>query len=190
MDYIIQLDKEITLFINSLHNNFSDYFMWLVSAKYTWLPLYLFLIYKIYVREKNIKTFSLVVLFAIVSVTLSDQISVHLFKNVFMRLRPCHCPEIKDIVHIVKDHCGGQYGFISSHSSNAFSVTVFLSLYFSKKQWTIILISTASLIAISRVFLGVHYLGDILAGAIVGSLIAVFSFTLFKKTLKRLVQEQ
>ena len=188
MDFIIQADKDISLFINSLHTPAIDYIMFLISAKYTWVPLYLFILYKTFIKINNLKNFFLFLFTIAILISLSDQISVHLFKNVFMRLRPCHCPEIKNAVHIVNNHCGGKYGFISSHSTNAFALFVFLSKFFNNKKTSTFFISIAGLIAISRVFLGVHYLGDVLAGAITGSIIALIVFKFIYKPLEKNLQ--
>ncbi len=183
LEQLINIDKTISLYINSLHTPFFDEFMWLVSGKYTWLPFYLLILYMVYKKADNLKQFLFFLLFVAILITLTDQASVHLFKNVFKRLRPCHCNEIKNMIHLVNNHCGGKYGFISSHSTNAFGLFVFVSLFFKRKKLTIIFILSASLVAFSRVYLGVHYFGDIIAGAIVGTLIAFIVYFAFKRLI-------
>ncbi len=121
------------------------------------------------------------IILAGLAVTVSDLTAVHLFKNVFLRLRPCHEPSIAGMVHLVNDHCGGKYGFISSHASNSFALATFLSLLLGKKirLFTLLIMLWAILLSYSRVYLGVHYPGDVIVGAIWGAGIgaAVFSLT-------------
>ncbi len=108
--------------------------------------------------------------------------SVHLFKDVFERLRPCHNPEIADKVHTLYGYCGGMYGFVSSHASNSFSLAVFSGLMLKNhyRFALILMLLWALLVSYSRIYAGVHYPGDILAGAILGSVIGIFVFWIMK----------
>ena len=161
MDWLIQLDSRLFLAINGFHSETWDGIMWRVSGKTSWWPFYLLLVgYLVWRRKWQLVS---MILFIVAVVTLADQTSVHLFKNVFQRLRPCHEPTLEGLVHLVNNKCGGQYGFISSHASNVFVVLVLLALSIRKKWFTTILIVWALLVAYSRIYLGVHYPGDVLA---------------------------
>ncbi len=176
---LTDLDEQIFLAINQHHSLFFDKLMWQISGNLIWLPLYAFLIF---ILVKNLgKAAIWPVLGAIIAVGLADFTSVHLFKETFHRLRPCHNPELQNIVHIVNNHCGGKYGFISSHASNTFALATFLALVIRKRYITIILLLWASLVAFSRIYLGVHYPADVIGGAIWGSLIGALVFYLLKK---------
>lgn len=107
---------------------------------------------------------------------LSDKISVYFFKEVFMRLRPCHNPVIANLVHIVNNHCGGQFGFVSSHATNTFALAVFVGLLLKQKvSWLLpALVLWATIVSYSRIYLGVHYPGDVICGALLGTIIAKF----------------
>ena len=105
--------------------------MWFISNKYTSIPIYLAIVFFIF-RKYKWKGFIPFVAI-IIAITVADQVSVHLFKEVFQRLRPCHQPEIADIVHIVNNKCGGKYGFLSSHATNVFVIASFTSLIFRNK---------------------------------------------------------
>ncbi len=173
LEQLMQLDTELFLFLNGMHNAFFDFIMFWISQTVVWIPLWIFFIY---ILVKNDRKNGLwMVLSLIIAVGLADFISVHLFKNVFERLRPCHNEEISALVHIVKDHCGGQYGFVSSHSTNMFAISTFMFLALRNKyRFTFFpLFIWAAAIAYSRIYLGVHYPADVIGGAILGSSISL-----------------
>jgi undecaprenyl-diphosphatase len=176
---IKKLDTEIFLFCNSKHNEFFDTVMSLASGKYLWIPLYIFFFYL--VLKTVGKRIWLVVIAAALLIVASDQISVHLFKNVFLRYRPCHNLLIQQLVH-VNGNCGGTYGFISSHACNTFALAMFLTLFFKDKirYFGVFVFLWAGFVSYSRVYNGVHYPADIAVGALVGMLIALVIFKLYQ----------
>jgi PAP2 superfamily. len=174
------LDQQLFLFLNSLHTPFWDSVMHALSGRVIWAPLYLAIL--LYLGFTYKRKFLIILLFVILAVTLADQVSVQLFKNVFHRLRPCQEPSLSGMVHLVNGECGGLYGFVSSHASNSFNVA-FLSLMFIKRRWyTICIIIWASVICYSRVYLGVHYPGDVIFGAMVGAFIGWGVYKLYELT--------
>jgi undecaprenyl-diphosphatase len=185
LEQLNRLDTDIFLAVNGAHSAFFDFIMFWASDKWIWIPLYAFLAYLLY-RHYG-KRFWIPVLVAGVVITLSDQSSVHLFKFVFHRPRPCHEPALQELVHLVNNKCGGPYGFISSHAANSFALAAYLSLLLGKKirYFTPLILLWASLLAYSRVYLGVHYPGDVIAGAIwgaaIGAAVFVFLSMVFKK---------
>jgi len=172
-----KLDQQLFLFLNSLHSPGWDKVMVLISAKLTWVPLYLFILVLLAIKYK--KSLLLIIPIIILTITAADQLSVHAFKEVFMRLRPCHEPSLEGLVHTVNDKCGGMYGFVSSHAANSFAAAV-LSIGLLRKKWfTVLMITWAVLVSYSRVYLGVHYPGDIIAGAALGALLGYVFYKLY-----------
>ncbi len=175
---IEELDRSLFLIINSINSPFFDEVMHYITRKYTWVPLYAFVLF-IYFRERGREAL-LLTIFAIILITASDQGSVRLFKDQFMRLRPCHDPDIAHLVHIVRDRCGGLYGFISSHASNTFAFALFSHLVVRRRWFAVTLFSWATLVSYSRLYVGVHYPGDIVVGALFGMLTALLIYYLYR----------
>lgn len=186
MDWLLQIDSRIFLAINGFNNETWDGVMWWISGKTTWWPFYLLILS--FLGWKNKWQLVSMILFIVVVITLTDQTSVHFFKNVFQRLRPCHEPSLEGMVHLVNNKCGGQFGFISSHAANSFGVAVLVSLWVKRWWSTSVMLCWALLIAYSRVYLGVHYPGDVLAGALWGSGCAFLVYYLYSWLQTKLPQ--
>jgi undecaprenyl-diphosphatase len=174
-----RIDQQLFLFINSLNSPFFDQVMHAISGKLIWVPLYLAIL--IFLGVKYKRKFLVILIFIILAATLADQLSV-LVKNIVLRLRPCHQPSLEGIVHLVNGECGGLYGFVSSHATNSFDVAL-LSLLFIRKRWyTISILLWASIIGYSRIYLGVHFPGDVICGSMLGAFIGWSMYQLFKIT--------
>lgn len=167
LEQLTSFDFHLFLFLNSLHNPFVDQLMWYISANYTWVPLYLGVVAYIFYKF-GWKTGVVALLSMILLVLLTDQTSVHLFKQVFERLRPCHQPRIAHLVHTVNGHCGGKFGFVSSHAANTFGFAIFTAFYFKNRLFSYSIFAWAALVSYSRIYLGVHYPSDIAGGAMLG----------------------
>lgn len=174
MEQIMAVDRTVFFWLNSMHWPWLDFCMYHLTNILTWTPLFLFLLY-LTVRIFRVKAFTVIVAVSIL-ITASDQLSV-LVKSDVKRPRPSNDQQISSMVHTVNGYKGGQYGFYSSHASNTFAVAMFLSLVLGRRiryiSW--VLFFWAFLMSYTRIYLGLHYPLDILAGASAGLLLGWFS---------------
>ena len=181
MKNLQKIDEFFFRLINSTGWEEMDGMMILISSKWFWIPLYIYILYLIY---KRFSDQFLKILFALgLLIFLADFGSVHLFKEVFERARPCH---FLDGIRVV-DGCGGPFGFISSHASNSFAIAFFMALLFRNFSGFAVLFSWAVIIGFSRIYLGVHYPFDILGGMFWGLFVSLLVYKLLKLKLNEAV---
>jgi undecaprenyl-diphosphatase len=189
LEFLKEIDAQLFLFLNSLHVPWLDEPMYYISLKYTWVPFYVIL--SVFIFYKYLYRGFLVMLFIVVLITLSDQIA-NLLKDTTMRLRPGHNPEIADLVHIVRDRRGGQFGFVSGHAANSFALAIFLiKLLKDRFKWIVpLMLLWALLKSYNRIYLGVHYPADVLGGDLLGILIALVLYRLWVYVNMRFFKDQ
>ena len=179
LDYIKQIDTSLTLLLNGSDCTFVDGIAITATSTIVWIPIAAVLLYLIIKKNKPFDSF-LIVLGIGIAIFLADQMASGICKPYFCRFRPTHDPEIKHLIDIVNDYRGGKYGFFSSHAANTFAVATFLTYIFRNYKTTILLYSWALLNCWTRIYLGVHYLGDILTGIVWGLLVGVCTFHVIK----------
>lgn len=179
-DSIEHIDHSLFFAINSRHNAFWDGIMEVVSSRPAWIPAYLFMGWWIW-KHKAPRGLYIALLCIGVLILLTDAGSNYLFKHVFERYRPCHNVEFGHLVHTVNDHCGGKFGFISSHAANFFGLAMFFSLLMRPhfKYAFPLFFFLATLVAYSRIYLGVHYPSDVAVGGLFGSTIGWMCYRLY-----------
>jgi undecaprenyl-diphosphatase len=179
IDKLNELDTRLFLYLNGKHNAFFDPIMYWASHKLFWIPFYAFLLF-IIIREYRKQSPYILVSIAVL-ITLCDQTASHLIKKAVQRLRPSHEPALEGLVHLSKAGPGGQYGFVSSHSANAFGLAVFLVLLLPPRYRVLkfILLFWACLVAYSRIYVGVHYPGDVIVAGLIGALLAFIVYKIY-----------
>ena len=183
LNKLLQIDQELFLLLNGAGIESFDSFWVFVSSTRSAFPLFIFIVFLLV--KKHRKHFWLGLIVIGITVGLADFTSVHGFKNVFMRLRPSHAPELVDQIRLLV-HKGGLYGFVSSHAANFFALAAITSLLFSERKYLpYLLYSWAVLVAYSRIYVGKHYPLDVIGGAVLGILLAKLVWSLVKKIKKK-----
>lgn len=161
-----------------------DNFFYLISSKKAWIPIGVAFIYFL-IKDRKLRGETLFIVMAIVlTVTISDQVSSSIVKPTIERLRPSHCPKIIDELHFVNNYHSGRFGFVSSHAANATGVFFFVSLLMRRKWVTYSLLVWTVLICYSRIYLGVHYPGDVICGYLIGATTGTAVYRLYISTRK------
>lgn len=184
-EYLINLDSEIFLWLNSFHALYWDVAMKMLTSKIIWVIMYISLLIAMY---KNFGFASTVVMtiMIVLAIAAADQLTASVLRPMFERLRPSHPDSpVADIVHIVDGYRGGRYGFPSCHAANTFALATLTGLWFYRWRYSIFIILWALLNCYSRIYLGVHYPGDLLAGIVIGCFCGSLFYILGKFCIAR-----
>jgi len=182
LEEILKIERDAFLFLNGHHTPFWDQFMWLFSGQVVWLPVVIVFLFAVFYPHKphsRIRLYNAILLLIsiVIVVALCDQFASSLCKPLFTRPRPTHHKDFMDSVVTVFGYRGGRYGFISSHAANAFGFVTLTSLIFRHKWYSITFFIWATVTAYSRIYLGVHFISDIIPGIITG---IVFGWIVFR----------
>ena len=161
LEKMLVFERDTFFSLNGSDSVFIDNFMWLYTGKIVWIPLAL-LIIAVFIYKKDWRESLLILLSIVLVVTLCDQFSSHVCKPFFMRFRPSHHPDFMNEVDLVMNYRGGKFGFISGHAANSFGFAIFLSCLLKNKLLTFSIFLWAILTSYSRIYLGVHFISDIL----------------------------
>lgn len=180
LEKILTYEREAFLWLNGNHTPYLDRLMWLYSGKAVWLPLAVFILFLL-IYKKKWREWLLILLSIVLVIALCDQFASHLCKPLFTRFRPTHHPDFMHQVQTVFNYRGGLYGFMSSHAANAFGFATFMTLLFRNRLFTATIFLWALLTAYSRIYLGVHFLSDIVPGGMIGALFGYLVYRLYVK---------
>lgn len=187
MNSLIEIDQAWLLWINAQHSSWADVLMWYISSRWLWIPLYIGIAALIWWRFGWRRALWIIAIMGC-AVGLADWLTT-LMKHTICRPRPTHEPALEGMIHIVNGYTGGQYGFPSSHASNTCVVALLFSLIWTRPEpiaarkishasWAWLLWIWVALNCYSRMYLGVHYPGDIAVGLIVGAAVAAGAYAL------------
>ena len=192
LEKLIHIDTQILLAINGWHAPWADTLMWIISAKETWIPLYLLLVGLLVLRYRKPAMTSMkwlqkvpacVVIIVVIGLAVgaADFVASGILKDWVARPRPSRVPELEGVLHLVNGYKSGRYGFVSSHAANTMACGLLFSLIWRNKIATVGLMLWVAANCYSRMYLGVHYPLDIFGGLMVGTLVALTAYVLLWK---------
>ena len=184
------MDTTLTLFFNNMGQPWLDPVVLCLTKPLTWLPLYALMLLVLIRRQwmafhekkKTLISLLVILLGAALCILVADQVSSHLCKPLFHRLRPTHEPALDGLVRIVANYRGGLYGFFSSHAANTCALALYLGLIVRRRPITILLAAYVIINCWTRLYLGAHYVTDILVGLLFGALVGYCTARLVART--------
>ncbi len=189
VESLVNIERDAFLWLNGSDSFFLDKFMWLYTGKIIWIPLVLLILYIIFYK-KNWKESLLIILAIVLLITLCDQFASGFCKPLFTRFRPTHHPDFKIYVDTVFNYRGGRYGFISSHAINAFGFATFTALLFRYRLYTVSIFIWAIIMSYTRIYLGVHFITDIIPAIIMGCLFGFLVYSFYAFVRRKLIVEK
>jgi undecaprenyl-diphosphatase len=184
MEELIQFDKQLLLWFNGSESLFLDSLITTLTNAKTWIPLYLSLFYVVVKSNQTVRDVFLILAAAGLCVLLAGTIDDTIVKPTVARWRPGHDPQIGMLVDTVNGYRGGNYGFFSAHASNTFSIAIFFSLLMRQRLFTIFMVCWSLINCYTRLYLGVHYPGDILVGLSWGAIVGTSVYYLYRRVLR------
>lgn len=189
LQQLIEFDQKLLLKLNMNDSVFWDHFMMAVTETITWIPLVVVLLY-VLIKNTSWRDMLLIVVMTALCVIVADQFASSFCKPYFERFRPTNDPLLMYQVDVVDNYRCGRYGFISSHAANHFSIFAFNSLLIRKRALTFTLLLNAMLCSYSRIYLGVHYPGDVLAGTLWGLLTGTIIYWIYRRLHRRVCEQR
>lgn len=183
---LIALDKQWLLVVNGSDSLYLDRVARVLTTALTWLPLYLSLFYIVLHNNENFRKVLCVLAGVGLCVLLAGSVDDMIVKPIVARWRPTHDPEIGLLVDIVDGYRGGSYGFFSAHASNTFSIAVFFCWLIRSRLLSTALIIWSLTNCWTRMYLGVHFPGDILVGLTWGFIVGTFAYYLYYRVTRRM----
>lgn len=187
MEEIIQYDKQLLLWLNGSDSLFLDSLVSTLTNAKTWIPLYLSLFYAVLKSNETVAKVLMAVAAAGLCVLFAGTIDDTIVKPLVARWRPARDPEIGILVDVVDGYRGGKYGFFSAHAANTFSIAMFFSLLFRRRAFVVAMVAYSLINCWTRLYLGVHYPGDITVGLLWGGMVGFGVYRLYRYALSRYV---
>lgn len=180
LEPLVQLDKQLLLMLNGSDSLFLDGLVMTLTTAATWIPLYVSLFYLVLKNNDNVRQILLVVVCAAACVVLAGTVDDAIVKPLVARWRPTQDPEIALLVDVVDGYRGGKYGFFSAHAANTFSIAIFFCLLVRSRVLSMALILWSLTNCWTRIYLGVHYPGDIVCGLLWGGFVGFVVYWVYR----------
>ena len=187
METFIQLDRELLLMLNGSSSLYLDGLARVLTTAATWIPLYVALFYLVLKNNNSVQKILFIVGCALLCVVLAGTIDDTIVKPLVGRWRPTHDPEIGAIVDVVDGYRGGRFGFFSAHACNTFSIALFFSLLVRSRLLTFFLVTWSLVNCWTRLYLVVHFPGDILVGLCWGTAVGILVYWLYYRYSRRMM---
>ena len=179
MEELIEFDRWLLLQVNGSTSLYLDGVVRTLTTAATWIPLYIALFFLVMKNNSTMRSILLIVGCAALCYVFAGALDDGLVKPLVARWRPTHDPVIGWQVDVVDGYRGGKYGFFSAHASNTFSIAVFFSLLVRSRLLTLSLVCWSLINCWTRLYLGVHFPGDILCGLLWGGFVGTMSYLLY-----------
>ncbi len=183
MESILEIDRQLLLWMNFDGGAVMDSIFWFASGKAVWIPLYVMIIWLMQRKIGWRRTLLAVALIAL-AVVLSDQIA-NIFKHCTPKFRPTHTDAIKEYVHTVNGYRGGLYGTVSAHAATTFSIAAISAYTIRNRLYTVVIALWVLFVSYSRIYLGVHFPLDILFGMITGAAVSAAAILLYEYATRK-----
>jgi undecaprenyl-diphosphatase len=183
LEHLLQLEQEYFLAINQTHPSWLNPLMYAFSTPWAWAPVFLLPLCLFLKKRTNWRP---TLLCTALTVILNLLLTELLIKPYFRRLRPTHHPQFKDRIETLHNYiAGGDYGFISGHTTNAFAFAILTALILRNRYYTPAIFLWATLMAYSRIYLGAHFITDVIPGILLGTLLGLLLYSFYKYVRKK-----
>ena len=181
---LVDIDKQVMLALNGSDSLYMDGVMKVYTSTAVWIPVAVVLLFVV-LKNNSLRGSLLTILAVVLTIVACDQVSSHLIKPLVGRLRPCNDPSIMHLIDTVNGYRSGSYSFTSSHACNSFGIFTIVSLLIRNRTLSLSLLLWAVINSFSRIYLGVHFPGDILCGALLGTALAGAIYAVYNFVRKK-----